>query len=118
MGLSCAMWETQPRDRVNFMRRVRFAIEYALPILFVIEDNGYGISTPTAGRLAFHFGIFPQQRIQKVNGRIVEEVYTVSGELIERTRRGGGPSLLWCNVDRLTHTPYPTISASTEAQTN
>jgi len=86
----------------EFYEAVCFAIEYALPILFVIEDNGYGISTPTAGRLAFHFGVFPQERLHKVNGRIAEEVYTVGGELIERTRQGGGPSLLWCDVDRLT----------------
>ncbi len=31
----------------EFFEAVAFAVEHKLPVIFVVEDNGYGISTPT-----------------------------------------------------------------------
>jgi TPP-dependent pyruvate/acetoin dehydrogenase alpha subunit len=34
------------------------AVEMTLPIVFVVEDNGYGISTPTRDQLPMRLGVF------------------------------------------------------------
>ena len=74
-----------------------------LPMLFVVEDNGYAESTASSwsvggsqqGR-AEGFGM-PSR---KVDGSDFFEIYEVAGEMIERARAGGGPSLLHVKLTR------------------
>ena len=74
-----------------------------LPAIFVVEDNGYAEATSSKysvggsqqGR-AEGFGI-PSK---VVDGSDFFEVYEVAGEMIERARSGGGPSLLHSRVLR------------------
>ena len=42
----------------EFFEAIAFAIQELLPIVFVIEDNGFGISTSTMRQLPFRLGIF------------------------------------------------------------
>ena len=74
-----------------------------LPAVFVVEDNGYAESTSSKwsvggsqqGR-AEGFGL-PSK---VVDGSDFFEVYEAAGEMIERARNGGGPSLLHSRVLR------------------
>ena len=85
----------------EFYEAVCLAQQEALPILFVVEDNGYGISTPTDMLTPRALGVFAKDLITTVDGRDAETVYTTGGQVIERIRHGGGPHILWCEVDRL-----------------
>jgi len=76
---------------------------WMLPIIFVIEDNGFGEATAnefvSAGsfvRRAEGYDIPSAE----VDGTDVFKVYTAAGEAIERARAGGGPSLLHVHVPR------------------
>lgn len=85
----------------EFYEALCFAVQEALPIVFLVEDNGYGVSTPTRSMLPFRLGIFDDQLSVRVDGRDVFEVFEVGGRAIERARAGAGPVVLWCELDRL-----------------
>lgn len=85
----------------EFYEAVCLAVQEKLPIVFLVEDNGFGISTPTHSLLPMRLGIFGDQLIERVNGRDVFELFEVGGRTIEKTRSGGGPKILWCELDRL-----------------
>jgi 2-oxoisovalerate dehydrogenase E1 component len=85
----------------EFYEAVCHAIQESLPIVFVVEDNQYGISTPTRHMLPMRLHVFDEQWVVYVNGRYADEVYEKSGEAIRKARTGGGPTILWCEIDRL-----------------
>ena len=74
-----------------------------LPAIFVVEDNGYAEATSSKysvggsqqGR-AEGFGL----PFKEVDGSDFFAVYEAAGEMIERARNGGGPSLLHSRVLR------------------
>lgn len=83
---------------------VNFAGVHKLPIIFVIENNGYAESVPLALQTAVEdlsvkaagYGI-PGVT---VDGNDVVVVYTAMREAIERARSGGGATLLECKTYR------------------
>ena len=78
-----------------------FALQENLPIVFVVEDNGYGITTPTPKMTPWNIGaLAPEKRIV-VNGRDAHEVYQCGKTLLDSARKGMGPSVLWMEIDRL-----------------
>jgi 2-oxoisovalerate dehydrogenase E1 component len=77
------------------------AVQDTLPIVFIVEDNAYGISTPTHQQLPFRLGIFSEDLFVRVNARDPIEVLEKSGTAIVRARQGEGPIVLWCELDRL-----------------
>ena len=85
----------------EFFEAVALALQDRLPIVFVVEDNGFGISTSTQDQLPFRLGLFSDPLVQQVDGRDVEAVRAAGIEAIGRARAGSGPSLLWIEVDRL-----------------
>jgi 2-oxoisovalerate dehydrogenase E1 component len=85
----------------EFFEAIAFAIQESLPIVFVIEDNGFGISTSTAHQLPFRLGIFAETIYRRVDGRSVDSVHAASREAISRARHGDGPMILWIELDRL-----------------
>ncbi|GBC94141.1 2-oxoisovalerate dehydrogenase subunit beta [bacterium HR15] len=85
----------------EFYEAVCFAIQERLPIVFLVEDNQYGISTPTHHMLPMRLHVFDERWVMFVNGRDVYEVYEKGGEAVRRARRGEGPVILWCELDRL-----------------
>ena len=78
-----------------------FALERDLPVVFVVEDNGYGITTPTAKMTPFNIGALATERRYVVDGRDAHAVYSCGKTLFDRARAGGGPSVLWMEIDRL-----------------
>ncbi len=85
----------------EFYEAFAFAIQEKLPIVFGVEDNKYGISTPTAEMMPFRLGVFNKENIQAVNGRDPHEVFSVTQQAVEKARAGEGPSILWFDLDRL-----------------
>jgi len=85
-------------NRGTFLEGLNWAKVFALPILFVCEDNQYSASTKTANMSA---GMGPVARAQglglpaaKVDGNDVQAVLDLARQTIDRIRDGGGPELL------------------------
>jgi 2-oxoisovalerate dehydrogenase E1 component len=96
----CSIGDAATRQG-EFYEAVCYAIQESLPIVFVVEDNQYGISTPTRNMLPMRLHVFDEQWVVYVNGRYADEVYEKAGEAIRKARTGGGPTILWCEIDRL-----------------
>jgi 2-oxoisovalerate dehydrogenase E1 component len=96
----CSIGDAATRQG-EFYEAVCHAIQESLPIVFVVEDNQYGISTPTRNMLPMRLQVFDERWVVFVNGRRADEVYEKAGEAIRKARTGGGPTILWCEIDRL-----------------
>jgi pyruvate dehydrogenase E1 component alpha subunit len=76
---------------------------WMLPIIFVIEDNGFGEATAnhfaSAGSFVRRAQGFDIPAIE-ADGTDVFSVYAVAGEAVERARSGGGPTVLHVQVPR------------------
>jgi len=76
-----------------------------LPLLYVIEDNGWAISVPVAaqtagGSISKLLAGFPNLAIYEVDGCDYPESYRVMGDAVSRVRGGGGPALVHAHVVR------------------
>lgn len=96
----CTIGDASTRQG-EFFEAVALAVQDRLPIVFVVEDNGYGISTPTDRQLPFRIGLFPEALYRHVDGRSYDAVLTAGRAAIDAARRGEGPSMLWVELDRL-----------------
>jgi 2-oxoisovalerate dehydrogenase E1 component len=85
----------------EFYEALCFAVQERLPVVFVVEDNGFGISTRTKTMMPLRLGVIDAQLAAKVNGRNAFEVFEEGGRAIAKARAGGGPTVLWCDLDRL-----------------
>jgi 2-oxoisovalerate dehydrogenase E1 component alpha subunit len=90
----------------DFAEALNFAAVYRLPVIFVVENNGYAISVPVAKQMAV-----PNVSARAagygmpgvtVDGSHILEVYAAAREAVVRARRGDGPTLLEVKVPRLT----------------
>jgi 2-oxoisovalerate dehydrogenase E1 component alpha subunit len=78
---------------------------YKLPILFVVENNGYAISVPlhkqvAGGDIAARAAGYGMPGVV-ADGSDVLECYRVAREAYERAKRGEGPTLIEYRVQRL-----------------
>jgi 2-oxoisovalerate dehydrogenase E1 component len=86
----------------EFFEAWAFAVQENLPLIVVLEDNKFGISTPTEKFMALNMkGILSEERVVKVDGRRVDSVLSAGQAAIDKARRGEGPTLLWMDIDRL-----------------
>lgn len=86
----------------EYYEALAFAVQENLPVVFVIEDNKYGISTPTEHFMPYNIGgILSEDRLVKVNARTVDAVREAAETAVAKARAGGGPTVLWCDLDRL-----------------
>ena len=106
----------------EFYEAVCFAVERQLPIVFVVEDNRYGISTNTDQLNPFKLGVFADGiGVRHVDGRSPQAVHEAASAALDKARAGQGPSILVCEVDRLcSHTSsddHRTYRSSEDIQT-
>ncbi len=85
----------------EFFEAIAFASQESLPVVFIVEDNKYGISTPTKKFLPFHLDILSDDKVVKVDGRHPDYVFEAGTEAVAKARHGQGPTILWCDIDRL-----------------
>ena len=88
----------------EFFEALNWAHREKLPVLFVVQNNGYAISVPQASQtaskihqIAEGFGL----PVYHLDGTWFEPMYQLVPPLIERIRKGDGPALIECNVIRL-----------------
>ena len=86
----------------EFYEAVAFAVERQLPILLIVEDNNYGISTNTEKFNPFKLGIFDEGiNLVHVDARHPDRVYEAAVPALDRARSGNGPTVMVCEMDRL-----------------
>lgn len=85
----------------EFYEAVAFAIERKLPIVIIVEDNRYGISTNTDAFNPFKLGVFSEDVFSHIDARHPDRVHEAASEAFEKARSGNGPTVLVCELDRL-----------------
>jgi 2-oxoisovalerate dehydrogenase E1 component len=80
---------------------IAFSLEKRLPIVFVVEDNHYGISTNTEKFNPFRLGVFDESYLLHLDARHPDRVYEMMGPVFEKARSGGGPTVVVASLDRL-----------------
>ena len=85
----------------EFYEAVAFAIERNLPIVFLVEDNRYGISTNTDKFNPFKLEVFNHEIVKHVDARHPDRVWDAAVEAFEKARSDNGPTLMLCELDRL-----------------
>lgn len=85
----------------EFYEAIAFANERKLPVVFIVEDNRYGISTNTDAFNPFKLGVFNESIFQHIDARHPDRVWDAAVEAFDKARGGEGPSVLVCELDRL-----------------
>jgi 2-oxoisovalerate dehydrogenase E1 component len=89
----------------DFHEAVNVAAVWDLPVIFVIENNGYGLSTPSVEQ--FRCKSFVDKAIGygiegiKVDGNNILEVYSTVKKVVETLRENPRPILLECITFRM-----------------
>jgi acetoin:2,6-dichlorophenolindophenol oxidoreductase subunit alpha len=102
-GVAVAFYGDGASNQGTTFESYNLAKVWKLPVIFVVEDNGYAESTASAwsvsgsqnGRAA-GFDI----PAKEVDGVDFFAVYEAAGEAVERARKGDGPSLLHLKLNR------------------
>ena len=90
----------------GFWSALTIATTQKLPMLFYVEDNGYGISVPSSfqtpgGDIAANLASFSGLAIFSGDGTEPVEAGTLIAAAVAHVRAGGGPALLRLTVPRL-----------------
>ena len=85
----------------DFFEAICFAKEKKLPVLFLVEDNAYGISMPTRKTNPLALDILEQDNWRQIEGQDVQQIYDVTAEAFQKIRAGGGPLFFWIKMERL-----------------
>ena len=89
----------------DFHEALNVAAVWKLPVIFLVENNGYGLSTPSDEQFAFQQfidkGIGYGMRAVQVDGNNLLEVYQTVKQLAEEMRENPHPILLECITFRM-----------------
>src|SRR5438105_4978689 len=85
----------------DFFEAICFAKEKQLPVLFVVEDNAYGISSPTREINPLALKVLQPNDWEEIDGGDVHTVYSAGQKAMAHLRAGGGPVFFWVNMERL-----------------
>jgi len=102
-GVGVAFYGDGASNQGAVLESYNLAKIWNLPMVFVIEDNGYAESTASSWSVSGSqvgrgegFGLPSRE----VDGHDFFAVYEAAGEMIERARNGEGPSLLHVKLNR------------------
>jgi 2-oxoisovalerate dehydrogenase E1 component len=101
----------------EFWESLNTACNLRLPVLYLIEDNGYAISTPVevqtaGGSISRLVTGFPSLYIEECDGTDFLESYETLGRAIDYCRERRGPALVHAHVIR----PYSHSQSDDETQ--
>ena len=85
----------------DFFEAICFAKEKKLPLLFLVEDNAYGISMPTRKTNPLALNVLELNNWRRIEGQNVQQIYDATAEAFQKIRSGGGPFFFWINMERL-----------------
>ena len=88
----------------EFFEALNWAHREELPVLFVVQNNGYAISVPQATQTASQIHRIAEgfeMPAYALDGTWFEPMYELLPPLIEKMRSGAGPALLECKVIRI-----------------
>jgi pyruvate dehydrogenase E1 component alpha subunit len=89
----------------DFHAAYNFAGVYRCPIVFICENNGWAISLPASRQTAST--TFAEKALAygfegiRVDGNDVLAVYTAAKQVVEKARRGEGPTMIECLTYRM-----------------
>ncbi len=89
----------------EFWEALNTACNLKLPVIFLIEDNGYAISVPkevqtAGGSISRLVSGFPHLLVKECDGTEVEDSYAASEEVVAYCRARKGPALLHAHTTR------------------
>jgi len=89
----------------EFWESLNTACNLNLPVVYVVEDNGYAISVPVevqtaGGSISKLVGGFPGLHIVECDGTDVVDTYRAAGEAVRYARERKGPALLHAHCVR------------------
>lgn len=93
-------------DEGTLYESMNFAMLKQLPVVYVLENNGWAVCSPTAtrhcGDNVFHKGADPKLLFTaKIDGNDPELVYETMRKAVARARAGQGPSFIECVTYRI-----------------
>ena len=103
-GVGITFFGDGASNQGTVLESMNLAAIWNLPVIFVVENNGYAESTSVDYAVATDSYVdraagFGMPGIT-VDGTDFFAVYEAAGEVIRRAREGGGPSLLECKMIR------------------
>ncbi len=89
----------------EFWEAMMTATNLKLPVIFLVEDNGYAISVPVevntpGGKISKIVSGFPGLYIEEFDGCDIFESHEAAGRAVEYCRKRKGPALLHAHVVR------------------
>lgn len=104
-GVTACFFGDGAINRGPFLESLNWAKVYALPVLFVCEDNRWSATTAsapmTAGEGASARAVAMGVPAVQVDGNDVEAVHDTAGQLVAQVREGMGPCLLHARTYRI-----------------
>jgi pyruvate dehydrogenase E1 component alpha subunit len=89
----------------DFHEALNFAAVFGLPVVFLVQNNGFAISVPlsrqTAAPSLAHKAIGYGMPGRRVDGNDVAAMLAVLDEAVDRARSGGGPTLVEAHTYRM-----------------
>ncbi|WP_167140189.1 pyruvate dehydrogenase (acetyl-transferring) E1 component subunit alpha [Diaminobutyricimonas sp. TR449] len=89
----------------DFHEALNVAAVFQLPVVFLVQNNGWAISVPltrqTAAPSLAHKGIGYGLPGQRVDGNDFAALHAVLGQAVDRARDGGGPTLIEAHTYRI-----------------
>jgi len=90
----------------EFLEAIAEAVRSQLPVLFVVQNNRYALSTPSEGRTFFsrpdgNADEFYGLPILRCDGTDAVETHTIFGEAVSKVRKTRGPQIVVMDVERL-----------------
>lgn len=103
-GVAVALFGDGATNQGQFHEALNLAAVWKLPVVYVVENNGYGEATPTefvtpVADLAVRAASYGMPGVI-ADGMDFFDVYDKAGQALARARRGEGPSLLECKTYR------------------
>ncbi|MCI7623042.1 MAG: thiamine pyrophosphate-dependent dehydrogenase E1 component subunit alpha [Clostridiales bacterium] len=103
-AVTVCMFGDSASNQGTFHEALNMAATWKLPVVYVCENNGYGVST-AIGRVTNTDCLSVRAKAYDIPGITVdgtdpEVVYTAVKEAADRARRGEGPSLVECKTFR------------------
>lgn len=101
--VSCGDGATSQGD---FHEALNYACLYKLPVIFVVQDNGWAISVQTkdqtaGGNIADVASGYPGLHIYDFDGTDFEQTSTALKDAVQKARSGQGPSLVVAHIPRI-----------------